>query len=106
GRAQRIVRGLHHQRRHGANERRLRHIFIPVPSEIAYHLAATSRMANMNRILQVEMIGDGFQIVGIMIHVVSAAGLSPPAMSASIGAYDSETFAEEKKHLRIPIVGT
>src|SRR5215469_17394122 len=61
-------------------------------------------MANMNRILQVEMIGDGLQIVGIMVHVVSAAGLSRATMFAPIARYDSETFTEEKKHLRVPII--
>src|SRR5262245_15851777 len=77
-----------------------------MPGEIVYHLAATGRMANVKRILQVEMIGDGFQIVGIMVHVVSTAGLSRAPMSAPIGRYDSETFAEEKKHLRVPIICT
>src|SRR5882724_2581250 len=74
-------------------------------SEITHHLAAAGRMADVNRIPQIEMIGDGLQIVGIMVHVVSAAGLSRTAMSAPISRNDAETFAEEKKHLRVPIVG-
>ena len=69
-----------------------------------HHLAAAGRMADVNRILQVEMIGDGLQIVGIMVHVVSAAGLSRAAMSAPISRNDAITFAEEKKHLRVPII--
>src|SRR5207244_5351579 len=60
--------------------------------------------ADVNRIFQVEMIGDRFQIVGIVVHVVSAAGLSRATMSAPISCNDAETFAEEKKHLRVPIV--
>src|SRR6476620_3286226 len=73
-------------------------------AEITYHLAATRRMAYVNRILQVEMIGDGFQIIGIVVHVVAAAGLSRATMSAPITCDDAETFAEEKKHLRVPII--
>src|SRR6266487_4954433 len=73
-------------------------------AEITHHLTAARRMADVNRILQVEMIGDGLQIVGVVVHVVSAAGLSRAAMSAPIIRNDAETFAEEKKHLRVPII--
>src|SRR5438874_10306616 len=72
--------------------------------EIMHHLAAAGRMADVNRIFQVEMIGDGLQIVGVMVHVVSAAGLSRATMSTPISCNDAETFAEEKKHLRVPII--
>src|SRR5947207_8714615 len=74
-------------------------------AEIMHYLAAAGRMADVNRIPQVEMIGHGLQIVGIMVHVVSAAGLSRAPMSAPISCNDAEAFADEKKHLRIPIIG-
>src|SRR5213592_2988221 len=74
-------------------------------AEIMHHLAAAGRMADVNRILEVEMIGHGLQIVGIVVHVVSAAGLSRATMSTPISCNDAETFAEEKKHLRIPVIG-
>src|SRR5207249_6199900 len=73
-------------------------------AEIMHHLAAAGRMADVNRILEVEMIGHGLQIVGIVVHVVSAASLSRATMSAPISCNDAETFAEEKKHLRVPII--
>src|SRR5438046_3276016 len=73
-------------------------------AKITHHLAAAGRTADVNRIFQVEMIGDDLQIVGIMVHVVSAAGLSRAAMSAPISRNDAETFADEKKHLRVPII--
>src|SRR5437764_14706769 len=73
-------------------------------AKIMHHLAAAGRMADVNRIFQVEMIGHGFQIVCIVIHVVPAAGLSRATMSAPISRNDAETFAEEKKHLRVPII--
>src|SRR6266513_2280044 len=74
-------------------------------AEITHHLAAARGMADVNRIFQVEMIGDGLQIVGVMVHVVSAAGLSRATMSAPITRNDAETFTHEKKHLRVPVVG-
>src|SRR5947207_1886277 len=73
-------------------------------AEIMHHLAAAGRMADVNRIFEVEMIGHGLQIVCIVVHVVPAAGLSRATMSAPISRNDAETFAEKKKHLRVPIV--
>src|SRR5438876_7004894 len=73
-------------------------------AEIMHHLAAARGMADVNRIFQVEMIGDRLQIVSIVVHVVSAAGLSRATISAPIRGNAAETFAEEKKHLRVPII--
>src|SRR6202035_3952329 len=61
-------------------------------------------MADVNRILQVEMISDGFQIVGIVVHVVSVAGLIRATMSAAISCNDAIAFTEEEKHLRVPVI--
>src|SRR4030095_1136865 len=73
--------------------------------KITYHLAAAGRMADVNRVPQVEMVGDGLQIVGIMVHVVAAAGLSGAAMPAPIMCDDPITFGKEEQHLRVPVVG-
>src|SRR5438477_3903527 len=72
--------------------------------EIMHHLAAAGRMPDVNSILEVEMIGDRFQIIGIVVHVVSAAGLSRATMSTPISRNDAETLADEEKHLRVPII--
>jgi hypothetical protein len=69
-----------------------------------HYLSAASRMTDVNRILQFEMIGDGLQIVSIMIHVMAIPGLRRATMSAPVGCYDAETFAKEEKHLRVPII--
>src|SRR5881296_3009613 len=61
-------------------------------------------MADVNRILQVKMIGDGLQIIGVVVHVVSVAGLSRATMPAPISCNDAETLAEEEKHLRVPVI--
>src|SRR4030095_10916250 len=50
------------------------------------------------------MIGDGLQIVGIMVHVMSVAGLRRATMPAPICGNDAIAFAEEENHLRVPIV--
>src|SRR5262245_60422195 len=61
-------------------------------------------MTDVNCILQFEMVGDRLQIVGIMIHIMSVAGLGRATVPAPIGRNDAISFAEEKKHLRIPII--
>ena len=48
------------------------------------HFAAAGRMADMHRILKVEMCGQRRQIVGVMIHVVAAAGLARSAMTPPV----------------------
>ena len=53
-------------------------------AEITHYLAAAGRVADVNRIFQVEMIGDGLQIVGIMIHIMAAVGLSRAAVPAPV----------------------
>ena len=49
--------------------------------EITHHLAAAGRMADVNCILQVEMIGDGLQIVGVVVDVVAVGYLSRTAVA-------------------------
>src|SRR5689334_2818414 len=72
--------------------------------QVMHDLAAARGMPHVNRILQPEMIGDRFQVVRVMVHVVAAAGLGGAAMSAPIGGDHAVTFAKEKEHLRIPII--
>src|SRR5918996_1702069 len=74
-----------------------------MPAEITHHLAAAGRMADVNCILQVEMVGDGFEIVGIVVHVVAVAGLSRTAVAAPINSDDPITLGEKEQHLRAPV---
>src|SRR6202045_182613 len=76
-----------------------------MPSQIAGYLAAASGMANMNGVLQVEMRGQRRQVIGIVIHVVTVAHLSGPAMASAVMRYDAITVLEEEQHLRVPVIG-
>ena len=73
GKAARIGRRLHHQRRHRADDRRLGHPALAVPRQITHHLAAAGGMADVDGVLQIEMRRHGRKVVGIMIHVVAVA---------------------------------
>src|SRR5207302_8854927 len=40
-----------------------------------------------------------------VIHVMAMAGLSRPAVAASVMSYDAIAVVEEEQHLRVPVVG-
>src|SRR4026207_1101160 len=61
-------------------------------------------MADVNRILQVEMVSDSLQIVGVMIHVMAVARLGGAAMAAPVVGDDAITLLEEKQHRRVPVI--
>ena len=100
-----IGRGLQHQGRHRADDRRLRHVAVAMAGEIAHHLAAAGRMADMDRVLQVEMRRHGCEIVGIMVEVVAVGNLRRAAMPAPVMRDHAIAFAQEEQHLHVPVVG-
>src|ERR1700730_537883 len=59
----------------------------------------------MYRFLEVEMCGQGRQVVGVVIHVMTAIGLRRTSMSPSVVSYDTIAVVEEEHHLRVPIIG-
>ena len=105
GKAARIGRRLHHQRRHRADERRLRHPALAVACQIVRHLAAAGGMADVNGVLQVEMRRQGRKVVRIVIHVMAVAGLGGSAVAAAVMGDDAIAVIEEEQHLRVPVIG-
>ena len=101
----RIGRCLHHQGRHRADQRRLRHPALAVARQIVRDLAAAGGMADVNGVLQIEMRRDRREIVGIVIHVVAVGHLAGAAVAAAVMRDDAIAVIEEEQHLRIPIVG-
>ena len=73
--------------------------------EIAHHLAAAGGMADMDRVLQIEMRGHRREVVGIMVDVVAVADLRRAAMPAPVMRDDPITLTQEEQHLRVPVVG-
>ena len=71
---------------------------------IGSRLRLLAASADVNGVLEVEVGCHRREIVGIMIHVVPVSGLRRAAVSAPIMGDNAEAFAEEEKHLRVPIV--
>ncbi len=61
-------------------------------------------MADVNRILEVELRGQLNQVRGIGVHVVPGIGLRGATMTAAIVSDDPKAFAQKKQHLVVPVV--
>ena len=59
----------------------------------------------MNGVPKIKSLGQFGDIRGVGVHIVPVGGLRGAAMSASIMRNDAITLAEEKHHLRVPVVG-
>ena len=62
--------GLQHDRRHGADQHRLGHAALAVAAEIARHLAATGGVSDVDGVVQIKMLGQLGEVIGIVVHVV------------------------------------
>ena len=58
----------------------------------------------INKIDLAPLVGANLGVVGVVVHVVAAAGLSGASMSAPINCDDTITFRGEEQHLRVPII--
>ena len=58
----------------------------------------------MDGVLQVEMRGDGREVVSVVIHVVAVGYLAGAAMAAAVMGDDPKTVVQEEQHLRVPVV--
>jgi hypothetical protein len=62
-------------------------------------------MTNVHGVLQIKMGGQSREVVGIVIHVMAVAGLGGPAVASSVMGDNAIAMVEEKKHLRVPVIG-
>src|SRR5271168_837733 len=51
------------------------------------------------------MRGKRGEVIGVVIHIVSVAGLGGTAMSAPVVSYDAIAVIQEEHHLGVPVVG-
>src|ERR1700730_2953245 len=105
GKAARIGRRLHHQRRHRADQRSLGHPAFAMPPQIMGDLAAAGGMTNVHGSLQIKMRRQSRKVIGIVIHVMTVARLGGPTVASSVMGDDAITVSEEEQHLRVPVIG-
>ncbi len=105
GQAFRVGVGLHHQRRHRADEHGLGDPAFAVAAEVADHLAATGGVPDVNGVAQVQMLGQRGEVVGVVVEVVAVGRLGGPAVTAPVVRDHPIAMLQEEQHLRVPVVG-
>ena len=61
-------------------------------------------MADVDGILQVEMLGHRRGIGCVMVHVVASVHLRRAAVTAPVMRHDAIAFGKKEQHLIVPIV--
>ena len=86
---------------HGLGHAALR---LAVFRDIARRLATACRMADMDRILQVEMLGHCRSVGRVMVHVVASVHLRGAAVTAPVMRDDAIAVGKEEQQLVVPVV--
>ncbi len=97
-RAAGVLFGLEHQRRNGGDQHGLGDaaLRLAVLCDIARHFAAARRMADMDGILQVEMLGDCRGIGRVVVHVVTGTHLRGATVTAPVMRDDAIAVGDGK----------
>ena len=96
--------GLHHERRHRTDQHGLRDAALAVPGDVVHDLAATGGVSDVDGVVEVEMGGQRSQVVGVVVHVVTVAGLRGASVPAPVMGDDAVAVLEEEQHLGVPVV--
>ena len=96
---------LHHDRRDGADQHRLGDAALTVPGDVVHDFPAAGGVSDVDGVVKIEMSGHRGEIVGVVVHVVTVAGLGRPAVSPAVMGDDPVAVLEEEQHLGVPVVG-
>src|SRR5690606_9147159 len=97
--------GLHHDRRHRADQYSLRDPLRSVAREVAHDLSTTGRMSDERDVLQIERFDDGREIVRIPVHIVVGRSLLRATVTATLMRDHAEALLGEEVHLPVPRIG-
>src|ERR1039458_7496147 len=104
GQPARIGICLEHEWGHGSNQNRFGNACGAVAADVASQLSTAGGVSNVDRILQIQGLGEGGKIVGIGIHVVAIPWLAGSAVPAAVMADGAESMRGKKDHLIFPRV--
>src|ERR1700722_18636295 len=99
GRAGWIGVGLQDRRGHRADQDHLRHAGLAVAAEVARHLAAAGGVPDVDGVMQVEVLGQVGQVVGVVVHVVALADLRGAAVPAPVMGDHAVAVGQEENDL-------
>ena len=73
-------------------------------ADVAGHLAAARRVPDVNGVVQVEVLNQVGQVVGVVVKVVAVAGLRGAAVPAPVMGDHAVAVVQEEEHLGVPVV--
>jgi hypothetical protein len=76
-----------------------------MPGEVARDFAAAGGVPDIDGVMEVEMGGHRGQVVGVVVHVVTAAGPRGAAVPAPVMGDDAVAVLQEEQHLGVPVIG-
>ncbi|MNF95797.1 hypothetical protein D3C84_785660 [compost metagenome] len=104
GQAAGVAGGLHHQRWHRRQDRRLAGAVLAVAGQVMHHLAAAGGMSDMHCAAYPQVIDHRRHVIGVMVHVVAIPDLAGAPVAAAVMGDNPITLGQEEQHLRIPVV--
>src|SRR5208283_1688989 len=75
-----------------------------MPPNVACNFSSAGRVADMNRILQVQLFRKSRQIVGVGVHLVAIPGLVGTALPSPVMRDHSIAALPKEQHLSVPVV--
>jgi len=105
GQAAGVRVGLHHQGWHRTDQHRFGYAALTVPGYVVRDFAAAGGVPDMDGVPEIEMGSHGSQVVGVVIHVVTVAGLRGASVPAPVVGDDAVAVLQEEQHLGVPVVG-
>src|SRR3546814_6220094 len=94
---------LYHYRRYGRYQNRFGNasLWLPMPCDVARHLASAGRMTDVDRVAKVESLSHGRVILCVVIHVVAPIHLCGASVATPIVRNDTISMRMEAEHLCI-----
>src|SRR3546814_5272212 len=94
---------LYHYRRYGRYQNRFGNasLWLPMPCDVARHLASAGRMTDVDRVAKVESLSHGRGILCVVIHVVAPIHLCGASVAPPIVRNDTISMRMEEEHLCI-----
>jgi hypothetical protein len=105
GQARRISRGLQHQRWDSADHHGLGDAAGAVAADVARHLAAAGRMADMDRVPQAQSLDQRGKVVRIGVEGVALPWPAGPAVTATVVGDATKAVRGQEEHLVFESVG-
>jgi hypothetical protein len=72
--------------------------------KVADHLSATCGVADMDRLLEVEVLYYSGQVVSIVIHIVTIRDLSRSPMPTTVVGNNAIPMLQKEQHLSVPVI--